>query len=344
MSALVIVLLSVIAMGVVAGVLVMMGVIGGGAAVAKSVADGAKEATGTTTDAPEAQLYTCTSDTTPDVDVNAFDHYNPGTALTEATNLYKKKGGTTWTTFTAGTAIQNLEKNVEYEFLMGVSTTDFTDNAYGGYFTYKVPCEDVSFDKTMFNDEVETSITATFYNDNGDAAAQNFTAAGLTKEVQIKATTGTDEVFGNPYISGFTDKDGNDVPATTVEGPSNHRKAYPNAGCMDLNSTSYDPPEKVTYKGVELKKISQPTRHASATGKTTFCYEWPIITDSMDKVYIKLNADDSTRPITDDTLSLYAANFYIDADDGKVKWGIENEEGAAVGTDAAATVALDATA
>lgn len=329
--------------GIIMITLILLGVVGGSnAAKAKAVTDAIND--GSTTDKDVVSLSTCTSDTTPDIDVNAYDSFNPGTALTEGTNLYRKVGGTTWTAFTAGTAIANLEKDREYEVVMGISASDFTDNAYGGYFKYTVPCADDSFDKPMFNDEVETSIIATFYNDNGDAAAQNFSIAGATKEVQIKASAGSDEVFGNPFISGFEDNEGNKVAATTVDGPDSHRKAYPNMGCMDLNSTVYDAPEKVTYKGVELKKVSQPTRHAAATGKTTYCYEWPIITDTMDKVLIKLNADDTTRPITDDTLSLYAGGFYIDADTGDVKWGVENEEGAAVGTDAAATVTLDATA
>src|SRR3990167_1534132 len=45
----------------------------------------------------------CESGTSPDIDIDSFDVANPGTALTESTNLYRKQGSTAWTAWTAGT-------------------------------------------------------------------------------------------------------------------------------------------------------------------------------------------------------------------------------------------------
>jgi len=63
----------------------------------------------------------CGADVTPDLDFNTFSIYATGTAETGTNNLYRKmgtgdKGG--WTTWTQGTAITNLEKYENYEFVM----------------------------------------------------------------------------------------------------------------------------------------------------------------------------------------------------------------------------------
>jgi hypothetical protein len=281
----------------------------------------------------QQQLLTCESSTTPDLDIDSFDFYNPGTALTEGTNLFRKSGSTAWTAWTAGTAITNLEVGKEYEFVMGIGTTDFTDNAYGPYFKHTVLCQESELlNKAVYNDEVETSITATFYNADDVAATAEVFSAGQTQEISTKWVAGTDEVFGNPFIA-----------ESSLPGLSSNRREYPNVLCLDLNSTAWDAPEKVSYQGVELKRVAAPTRHAPVAAKIAYCYEAPIITDSSDKIKIRANADDSAAPAVDDTAYLYAAHFFLNADDGQIYWGVENEEGAAVGTDASDSLTLDFT-
>lgn len=266
-------------------------------------------------------ITNCDSQTTPNLTINAYDLENPGTALTEATNLYRIKGQTTWKTFTAGTGF-SVGVGETLEIVMGISTSDFTDNAYGDYFEYTVPCEETpTIEKGMYNDEVETSLTSTFYNADGDASAETF-SAGESQVVSIKMKAGTDEVFGNPLISG-----------------------NPNVIVLGLNSTEWDQPNQVYLEGgQELSSVEVPGRLSSVAGIKFYAYEIPVITDKEVRVYLDLNADDSTAPATDMTGYIYAGNWFINGDTANVDSGVETDEDAAVGTDAADSVTLDFTA
>ena len=277
-------------------------------------------------------ITVCESTTTPDLDINVYDLENKDTALTEATNLYRKVGDVTWTTFTAGTAITGLEFDEQYEVVMGITTSDFTDNAYGSYFvTDSIPCKElVQKDVGMYNDEIESSLTATFYNRNHDASAETFTA-GQVKNVYLHFEAGSDEVFGNSFIaeSGLPDN-------------GKHSTEYPNVVCMNLNKTGWDMPEQVIFDGKSLDSIGTPQRHTLSSTATTYCYEFPIVTDVGQEVQVRLDADDANAPSVDDIAYLYAGNFYIN-DNGDLAWGIEDEEGNAVGTDAADQLTMDFT-
>lgn len=265
-------------------------------------------------------ITTCDSTTTPNLSIKAYDKENIGTALTEGTNLYRIKGEKTWTAFTAGTAFATNVGD-ELEIVMGIDTTDFTDNAYGQKFEYTVPCEETpSVEYEMANDEIETSLTATFYNADGDAGAETF-STGETQTVSIKLKAGTDEYFGNPYVGGNT-----------------------NVLCLALNSTTWDKPEQVYLAdGTELGSTNTPNRHSATAGKIDYCYEIPVVADKTIEVFMDLNADDTTAPAVDDTASMYAGNWFLNGDTSEIDSGVENEEDAAVGTDAADTVTLDFT-
>lgn len=292
-------------------------------------------------DVEKDNIDTCDSTTTPALDPDAYDAYNKGTALTETTNLYRKVGDIAWATFTQGTAIDNLQVGEKYELVFGITTSDFTDNGYGPHIiTDKVPClENWNYpDQAMFNDEVETGLTATFYNDNHDASAQTFTA-GSTKNIYTKFEAGTDEVFGNPFID----------------------DQVPNVVCLNLNSSEWDKPEKVSvhegyaYKinsnggvdtvslaGKELKSVSTPLRHTAVASMIAYCYEAPIVGPDGLEIKIKMDADDTNAPGTDMVAHLYAANFFI-SEEGDVEYGVEDEDGNAVGTDDSDTLTLDFT-
>lgn len=319
------VLLLLIVAGLVAG-LWWLAHSGGSGGVA-SVADAVSE---------DGVLATCDSSTTPDLDINAYDIDQVGTAVTEATNLYRKQGDKTWTAWTQGTAITNLVVGGDYEFVMGISTSDFTDNAYGPYFEVdNIPCKELTvMEKGVAQDEVETSLSATFYNADASAAAEVFTA-DQTQTVSLKLLAGSNEYFGNPYIADFGGSGG-----------QGQRADFPNVVCLDLNSTAWDAPEKVFFDGEEMRRVSTPLRHTPVATDITYCYEAPVMNDALmesDRYMLRLNADASSAPSQDDTAFIYAANFYINADTGEVEWGIENEDGTAVGTDAADSVTLDFT-
>lgn len=264
-------------------------------------------------------ISSCDSTTTPELTISSYDIENPGTELTEGTNLYKAEGDTIWSTFTAGTGFA-VDVGDTLNIVMGITTSDFTDNAYGDKFEYTVPCSETpSVEKGVYNDEVETSLTATFYNADADAGAEGF-SAGQTQDVSIKLQSGVDEYFGNPFIAG-----------------------NPNVIVLDLNTTEWDAPEKVSVDGVDLKKVSTPIRHSAVAGIVAYAYELPVISDSTTEVVLKLNADDSNAPATDMTAYMYAGNWFINGDTAEVEFGVENEEGTAVGTDASDSVSLDFT-
>lgn len=280
----------------------------------------------------EDVVVNCDSTTTPEINIKAFDQDNVGTALTEGTNLYRKQGSTVWSTFTQGTAF-GVEFNEKYDIVMGISTTDFTDNAYGPMFTTdSIDCkESIIVEKAVVNDEVETGIAATFYNADDNAAAETFTT-GQTQTVSLKLQAGTDEYFGNPFID----------MATCGEG---QRGEYPNVLALELNSSEWDKPEQVyVVGGEELRQVNCPTileSSATTSGFTEYCYELPVLTDKELRVKLDLNADDTNAPGNDGTAYIYAGNWFYNSDDGEIHCGVENEENAAVGVDAPDSVTLD---
>ena len=290
---------------------------------------------------PAADAGDC-PETTPDWDPRAYDIENLGTMLTESNNIYRFSGDKSWSTFTQDTAVTGLPVGTTVEYVFGISTTDFTDNAYGPHGSFVVGCTeniqgwatDGSSMEGLYDDATEDTLTATFYNEDDNAAYQAWSAAGETHVVELKFIAPNEDYFGNPYIA-TGGVQGNDP---------DHRAAYPNMLCMDLNSTEMDEPVYVRIKGgASMNEVSTPSRHSGATGHSTYCYEAPVISDEEVRIEIALNADASVYPVADDEAYLYAGNFYIHTDTGDLRWGVEDNEGNAAGTDSYDTVTLDAT-
>ncbi|MFB5623332.1 MAG: hypothetical protein ACE5RP_00225 [Nitrosopumilus sp.] len=262
----------------------------------------------------------CDSDVTPDLTIRSFDVRNPGSSLT-GYGSYRLSGQTIWTDFETGTTITSLQCGETYEFVIGANQSDSTDLEYGQSFTYVVQNKETdSVQKEMSQVEDESGLAITFYNADGDASAETF-SAGQTQDVEIKFQASVDEFFGNPYGD-----------------------ALPNVICMNLNSSAWDKPEAVRFNGQDLSEITKPKRHSTVTGKDTYCYEAPVFDDGDNRVILKMNADDTNAPAYDETLSVYAGNWFYNAETGEVGFGVEDEEGNAVGVDSADTVTLDFTA
>lgn len=260
----------------------------------------------------------CSTETTPLLTIKSVDTDNKNTVLTETTNLYRKEGDTAWTAFTMGTGFA-ASPNTKYEIIEGIGLTDWTDNAYGSSYTYLVPCEETpSFDVELYNDEIETSLSAVFYNEDANAAAQTVLAAD-TPVVSIKLRAGADEYFGNPTLDN------------------------PNVLVLTLNSSQWDIPQKVVVNGQTLSSVSLPQRHTATASFKDYAFELPAVSDEKIEVFLYLDADDTNAPAVDGTASIYAGGYFLQKD-AEVGIGVENEEGTAVGTDAADTVVLDFTA
>lgn len=275
-------------------------------------------ATTTTPNTPSV----CSSETTPDLTINAFDVDNPGTSIAE-TSVYRKTGATGWTVFTTGTAITGLEPGEEYEFVPGITTAtaEQIDNAYGEYLKHTVLCKETEvIEIAMANDELEANLGATFYNKDGDASSQTYTV-GDVYTVSIVLKAGKDEYFGNPMVD------------------------MPNILVLKMNRTEMERPVEVYLDdGTELKAIAVPECYTGqATAFTEYAYELPSIGDRELEVFMSLEADDTNAPSVDGNAYIFAGGYYID-DQGAVQYGACDDNGVAVGASDPDTVALDFTA
>jgi len=264
-----------------------------------------------------------TCDITPSYTVKGYDIHNVGTVITEDF-AYKKVGENSWTTGTLGTPITTLEPFAKYVAVAGIDASNGIDNPYGEEFSFTVPClVGASMEVALYNDEVEGSVTGTFYNADSDASSETF-IAGQTQDVSLKFQTGTDEAFGNAYL-------GN-----------------PNVLVLKLNSTEWDTPEKVYLAdGTVLKSTSTPQRmeieSLTASGFAIYSFEAPAVVDTTTQIFLKLNADDSNAPAYDGVAYLFAGTNFI-TEDSSIEVGVETEEGADIGSSDPVSVALDFTA
>ena len=274
----------------------------------------------------------CTSETTPDYTLTGYDEAT-NTAITEATNLYRKVGDRVWSTFTLGTAETGLEVGI-YQYVAGITTTDMTDNAYGSFSTFEVKCQETDGEEiALSNDEIEGFVSGTYYNKDNNAAASTI-GANTAQLTYIEFYTGADEIFGNKYI------------ADSGIAMANRNADYPNLLQLKLNSTDTDKPLSVKVVGGEtMKAISCGTIVTSTTGFINYCYEAPVITDTPMKFVINIDADDTVAIATDGTANLHSSNFFINEEnDNAVEWGNEDEDGNFLGTDAVVAVTMDFTA
>lgn len=320
---------------------------------------------------PETQKLTgpvsaCIGGQTQSLDINAYDLGTPTTAVTEANNIYRIYTGKDGTggalgTVTLGTAITTLQPGTDIEFIGGVSGTAANnyDNSYTPRFVIEnLPCI-VSENIALFQDEVETSVTATFYNSNHDASAETAVASTPTI-VYMRFYTADEQYFGNPYLGepSYLDIDWSKVkvPAFTYikeDTIGSHRPQYPNIVCIKHNTTNFDKPVWVKAQlqdgsTVEMNEVSVPTVHAASAGDKDYCYEAPILTGTYIEIIAKVNPKAgcvcSGASMVDDTAYYYAAHRYMHTDDGYISWGVEDDLGQAVGASDPDTLTMDWTA
>lgn len=276
----------------------------------------------------------CMAGETQSLDPKAIDK-ETNTYLTEAENAYRKVGTKGWTSFTQDTALTGLEVGEKYEFVYGIDAGAEAAFAYGPYKVIdSLPC--VYTDETeVQNDALATSLSATFYNDDNNAAAMTtVNTAGQSGWARLKWTSGSNEVFGNPYLETYS---------SAINDDAKHRPQYPNCLAMNLNSTSADAPE-VRVDGVEMNRISCPVLFAGATGMTSYCYEAPVIRDVPSDIMVKFTADSGSVGMdSDSTASLYAGGAYLHTVEGELHWGCATDDGQYVGAVAADTLTLDFT-
>lgn len=246
-----------------------------------------------------------------------------GAASTDKFSYRIKGVGDSWTEGTLGTAITaGIQVGADYEFVPGISPTSETGDAYGAYFTIKnMPCQKIQV-IDIDDDTLHSDMTGTFYNSDDNAAAQDADADASADWVSIKWQAASNEFAGNRYMG--------------VE--------YPNVVCMNLNTTTHDTPEAM-FNGVDMDRVSAPTVHSAAAGKTTFCFEAPVFDETPKKYFIKIDPDDTNYASLDhdETASLYSGSYYIHSKTADLETGVETDDGNFVGFTAAETVTLDFT-
>ncbi|HHA19121.1 MAG TPA: hypothetical protein ENK70_05390 [Methylophaga sp.] len=305
----------------------------------------------------------CTGGNTQSLDINAYDVESPGTALTEGNNLWWYEGSWAGTSWTQGTAITGLETGKNYLFAVGPSATASNeyDNAYGPQFKINnLPCV-VSTKIGLFQDEVEGSLTATFLNHYGNAAAESV-VAGQDTTVYAEWYAGSKEYFGNPWLGVafmsnpyITDvnwdslRNVNGIEFIKATANGNHRPEYPNTICVQYNTTTWDDIDwvKVTLQNgdtVEMNQVSTPLLYSATAGTRVKCFEAPVISDTTVKFAFRLDPDDTTAASTDDiTAYLYSGSWGINTDTGALLWGAEDNDGNALGASDPDTLSFDFT-
>jgi len=276
---------------------------------------------------------TCMGGETQSYDPNTYDLYAPSTALTESNNAIRKCGGG-WGTFTQGTAITGLETGACYELVYGSSASDTTDNAFGPHVKIdKLPCR-VDQSTAVAQDCSASNLASTFRNSNDDASYESL-AANEEATVSIRYQAASNTVYGNPFIK--------DDPYVSNIG--NHRKEYPNAFCIQCNTTwcHFTNSRVWIDGGEEMNRITTPTHMAAAAGDVQACWEAPVITETPTTLYFVLDSNGGTAA-DDATAYLYAGTYYIDSNTGEVMWGNEDTSGAIVGIGTAESTTIDVTA
>jgi hypothetical protein len=307
---------------------------------------------------PTGQLKNvCTGGQTASYDQNVYDVRNVNTAFTDPA-LVRKVGDAKWQAATEGTALTTLVPGSDYEFVLGIAANDFVDEAYGPYLKIQnLPCVETTEVESADN-EPETGLTCTFYNEDNNAASQTM-SANTDYNVKFKVRASSENYFGNPYLDSYS--------ALGLGDMGNHRITYPNVIAIQLNTTTQDVPRfirvsgtsgKMTFEGgkwvagkqvlssTEMNKIPCPDRVATEHGSSTdntYCYEMPIVGDSDLWVELGLDTDDSNAPEVDDQAFIYAAGVYLN-DKGVLGWGVETDLGADVANDDADTCTIDLTA
>lgn len=266
----------------------------------------------------DAEDEKCDLDSDPGITIDGFDTENPGSSLS-TDGMYRKEGSSTWTDMETGSEM-DLEVGETYVFYMGSDTSSEVDFNHGHTFEYTVPCKpSETIEKELAQYEDESGLSATFYNEEGDAEEASI-GAGEDATVELEFSAGVDEYFGNPFTE----------------------ESNPNVLCMNMNKTTIADVEQVKVDGNELSTVSAPRRHDVEADKSTYCYEAPVITDDDTTFEVDLIADDSDAPDdVDDEAKLYAGSWTLNSDTGDVSVGVENNDGDAVATDDPATLTID---
>lgn len=313
--------------------------------------------TGTTT---PADTISCKGGQSQSLDMNAFDIDQPTDAQTEAHNIYRECGSLgSLGTWTEGTAITGLQTGTCVEFLPGIDATasNCYDNSYGPVMRVaNLPCI-FTANIPFMEDEVEGSVTATWYNSNHDASYEVL-AASTPTTVFARFYAADGEYYGNPWI-GRGSYLGIDfgkymAAAPRVEFPlgeriGNHRPEYPNTYCVQLNTTNFNQPKWVKAElqdgsVVEMHQVPVPNKHSAAAGHADYCYEAPILTGEFIEFQIRLDPKAAAVSNSDDTSKYYAASWFANTETGELSWGSEDNDANAIGASDPDTLALDFTA
>jgi hypothetical protein len=305
-----------------------------------------------------ANTEICTGGITQSADLNVAG-YGGSTAITEAHSRYRicGAGANFLGTWTMGTALTALAPGSCIEVLSGIDTTvaQEYDNTYGPILKIaNLPCV-ISTVLQGFNDEVEGSMSLTFYNsDNNPTTLQTSFASDFVNTIKV-VTASENEFYGNPYIGepSYLGLDWNSIKnigsgIQFLKGvdQGSHSTIYPDVFAIKYNSHEFSTPVyvKATLQDgtkVTMDSISCPQRvvtDATASNFTFACWEAPIASDSTYDLDVKWDPKISTGILQNATGYYYPGTFYANTYTGEISWGSEDNKQNVIGTDGGASI------
>jgi len=263
------------------------------------------------------------------VTVRQVDRYNPSTAIV-GINMHRQPGSS-WTDV-AGAA--NIEKTgyTLLEFVSGIDSDDETSNEYGPYYpTLKMPCtyaED--FIVMVANDAEATDLTATTFDEHGTAGATQAVSAKDEVIMEFSFRGPADEDYGNAYCGGNPS-----VIDDTMTNLVVFRYNTTNIDKVELRSlrnTNTGATYPVTVAGMPTGvQNTLLTDNSSLTGFKAYLF--PVLQDgeTIRGSYL-LDVDDTVECSSDHlNIDLFDSTWYLDNDDGLIKWGVEDENNVNIG-------------
>ena len=263
------------------------------------------------------------------VTVREVDMFNPSTAVT-GINMHRQPGSS-WTNVNGGSDIEKTGYTY-LELVSGINTSSYAASEYGPYLqNWQMPCtyaEDLIIE--VANDALVTDLTAAYFDEYGTVNTVQEVSAQDEVLLEFSWKVTAEECYGNLYCGGD--------PAVIDD-------VMTNLVVFRYNTTNIDKVELRSLKNTNTGAIYPITAAGVPTGVqntlltnnsslTGFkAYLFPVLQDGQTvRGGYLLDVDDTVECSSAHLkISLWDSDWYEDADDGLIKWGVEDEGNVNIG-------------
>lgn len=262
------------------------------------------------------------------VTLSAPDLY--GGAAVTSQNAYRRVGTDSFTDV-AGAGTFNANPGSKIEIVCGVDSNDDDDEPFGDHFEYTVPCEPYpTVTCKMIDDSIETDPTVRVWDpEDGttiSAAAEVDIDNGDVFNLKYEVQGAFEEDFGNRYC----EEDG-----------------YRNVLVIEYNTTQYTSWKFTDLNSVEYPRATVPSLFTGTAGYTAKAYYMPVLkSNTLNTNYLVADASGSGKEpagVTSNvTLTVYDVDYFFnnDVSPTRVDCGVEDEDGADVGSTGALSTTI----